>query len=158
MLAIRNNLAVTYRSLGRLEDALRLRRDVYSGRLKLNGEEHVETLIAANNYANLLEGLNRYEEASSLLCRQILVARRILGETNSTTLGMRWLYALTLRKKDGATLDDLRESVETLGSVAPLWTRVFGPSHPDTPSVQRALEDARKALAARAAASSSGAA
>ena len=76
----------------------------------------------------------------------------------SSTLGMRWLYALTLRKKDGATLDDLRESVETLGSVAPLWTRVFGPSHPDTPSVQRALEDARKALAAHTAASSSGAA
>ena len=69
---------------------------------------------------------------------------------------MRWLYANALYKDDGATLDDLRESVETLGSVAPSWARVFGPSHPDTPSVQRALEDARKALAARAAASSSG--
>ncbi len=70
---------------------------------------------------------------------------------------MRSAYAEALYKDDGATLDDLRESVETLGSVAPLWTRVFGLSHPDTPNVQRALEDARKALAARAAASSSGA-
>ena len=67
------------------------------------------------------------------------------------------MFSSTLRKKDGATLDDLRESVEALGSVAPLWTRVFGPSHPDTPNVQRALKEARKALAARAAASSSGA-
>ena len=61
---------------------------------------------------------------------------------------MRWLYANALHEDDGATLDDLRESVETLGSVAPLLTRVFGPSHPDTPNVQRALKEAREALAA----------
>ena len=74
------------------------------------------------------------------------------------TLKMLWLYAAALSEDDCATLDDLRKSVETLGSVAPLLTRVFGPSHPDTPCVQRALEDARKALAIRTAASSSGAA
>ena len=45
------NLADTYRSLGRFQEALHLRRDVYSGRLKLNGEEHRKTLIAAYNYA-----------------------------------------------------------------------------------------------------------
>ena len=85
------------------------------------------------------------------------MARRVLGESNEITIKMRWTYARALFEDDDATLDDLRESVETLGSVAPLWTRVFGLSHPDTPNVQRALEDARKALAARAAASSSGA-
>ena len=51
ILAVQSNLANTYQKLGRLEEALRLRRDVYSGRLKLNGEEHEKTLIAANNYA-----------------------------------------------------------------------------------------------------------
>ena len=56
-----------------------------------------------------------------------------------------------LYQDDGATLDDLREAVATLESVAPLWKRVFGPSHPETPLVQNALEDAREALAARAA-------
>ena len=80
------------------------------------------------------------------------------GEKHVDTLKMLWLYAAALYEDDCATLDDLRKSVETLGSVAPLWTRVFGPSHPDTPCVQRALEDARKALAIRTAASSSGAA
>ena len=30
-----------------------MQRDVYSGRLKLNGEEHEETLRAANNYAEV---------------------------------------------------------------------------------------------------------
>ena len=31
-----------------------MRRDVYSGNLKFNGEEHGMTIIAANNYANSL--------------------------------------------------------------------------------------------------------
>ena len=71
---------------------------------------------------------------------------------------MRWLYAMALYQDDGATLDDLREAVETLESVARVWTRVFGKAHPETPRLQGCLEDAREALAARAAASSSGAA
>ena len=50
-----------------------------------------------------------------------------------------------------ATLDDVRKGVEILESVAPLWKRVFGPAHPETPCVQNALKDARKTLAARAA-------
>ena len=40
--------------LGRHEEAIPMKRDVYSGRLKLNGEEHVETLITANNYGSSL--------------------------------------------------------------------------------------------------------
>ena len=70
---------------------------------------------------------------------------------------MTWLYARALYQADGATLDDLREAVETLEDVERLWKRVFGEAHPETPSVQAALANAREALAARAAASSSGA-
>ena len=35
VLALQDNLATTYESLGRHEQALRMSRDVYSGRLKL---------------------------------------------------------------------------------------------------------------------------
>ena len=51
ILVMQGNLANTYHLLGRLEEALRLRRDVYSGRLRLSGENTERTLIAANNYA-----------------------------------------------------------------------------------------------------------
>ena len=68
---------------------------------------------------------------------------------------MTWLYARALYQADGATLDDLREAVETLEDVERLWKRVFGEAHPETPRVQGALANAREALAARAAASSS---
>ena len=51
ILAMQGNLAITYERVGRKEEALSMERDVYSGFLKLNGEEHEDTLIAANNYA-----------------------------------------------------------------------------------------------------------
>ena len=93
-----------------------------------------------------------------MLRKTLPVARRVLGDSRELTLKMRWLYALALFEDPDATLDNLREAVETLESVAPLWKRVFGPAHPETPNLQLALANARKALAARAAASSSGAA
>ena len=64
---------------------------------------------------------------------------------------MRWIYARALYLYASATLDDHREAVATLESVLPLWKRVFGEAHPETPRVRAALEDAQKALAARAA-------
>jgi hypothetical protein len=82
------------------------------------------------------------------------VARRVLGDTNEYALRVRWLYAWALYKDAGATLDDLREAVTTLESVATSWKQVFGQAHPETPKVQGTLEMARKKLAdARAAAS-----
>ena len=98
-----------------------------------------------------MERFGRHEEASSLMRKIIPVARRIIGETKITTLRIRWLYALALFEHDAATLDDLREAVDSLDSVARLWTRVFGASHPETPNIQLALNKAREALATRAA-------
>ena len=62
MLISQGNLALTYKSLGRLEPALQINRDVFLGFLKLYGEEHSETLREANNYACLLLRLERARE------------------------------------------------------------------------------------------------
>ena len=91
----------------------------------------------------------RFTEVKSLLQEVIPVARRVFGETNITTLRMRWLYAYALYKDDSATLADLREAVTTLESLASSWERVMGPAHPDTLNVQVALASAREALRAR---------
>jgi tetratricopeptide (TPR) repeat protein len=104
-----------------------------------------------SNYAVSLKNLDRFEEAKSLLRKSIPVARRVLGETDVLTLRMRWLYAMALYEDPDATLDDLREAVERLESVARVWTRVFGEAHPETQRAQGALKDARKALATRTA-------
>ena len=74
-------------------------------------------------------------------------AARTASATRAS-LSAPWTYT-----NDAATLDDLREAVETLESVVRVWTRVFGEAHPETPKAQDALKIARGALAARRAAS-----
>ena len=121
---------MSYGALGRHEEALRLKRDVYSGRLKLYGEEHEETLHAANNYAADLIHLERLQEAKSLFRKTMSVALRVLGNNNDLTLKMRWLYAMALYEDDRATLDDFHEAVTTLEDTERVARRVFGGAHP----------------------------
>ena len=149
ILAAQGNLATTYEQLGRLDEGLRLRQDVYSGHLKLLGEEHEGTLVEANNYADTLFNLKRFEEAKSLLRKTMPVAQRFLGESNDNTLRMRWNYAMALYRDDDATLDDVREAVETLEETERTARRVLGGAHPLVVDFERALRDARAALAAR---------
>ena len=126
-----------------------MRRDVYSGNLRLHGEEHRETLIAANNYAASLLSLERFEEAKSPLRKTIPVARRVLGDNFDLTLGMRQNYALALYQSDGATLDDIREAVTTLEETERIARRVFGGAHPLTVEFGRYLQYAQAVLRAR---------
>ena len=51
ILVIEANLAVTYESLGRYEQALQMKRDVYYGEVELYGEEDERTLGGAQNCA-----------------------------------------------------------------------------------------------------------
>ena len=104
---------------------------------------------AAYNYTTALADLNRHKEIKELLLRTIPVARRTLGEGNDITLAMRSLYAETLYKKDGTTLDDLREAVTTLEDTTRIARRVLGGAHPDTVGIEYNLQKARAALAAR---------
>ena len=149
ILVARSNLAVTYTSIGRFEEALRTERDVYSGRMKLNGEEHERTLRVAYNYSSSLISLKRFEEAKSLVRKTLPVARRVLGESNDITLRMRCNYAIALRNDEGATLDDLREAVTTFEDVGRIAQRVLGGAHPLVVQIEGALQIARGALAAR---------
>ena len=117
--------------------------------MKLLGEEHHNTLLAANNYAASFFNLRRFEEAKSLLRKTIPVAQRILLEGHRLALRMRTIYAVALSCNDGATLDDLREAVTTLEDSERIARRVFGSSHPRTQAIEEELQDARAALRAR---------
>ena len=126
-----------------------MQRFVYSGRLKLIGEEHEETLIAASNYANSLVNIKRFEEAKSVLRKMMPVARRVLGVTYELTLRMKWNYARALYTDTGATLDDLREAVTTLEKTEPATRRVLGGAHPLTMDIEKSLRNAQAKLRAR---------
>ena len=144
-----SNLATTYQYLGRAEQALRLRHDVYSGHLKFDGEESHETLTAANNYAVTLACHDRFEEAKLLYRKSIPVAQRVLGESNEITLKMRKSYATVLYRDPTATLFDLRKAVTMLEELAPTALRVLGGAHPIATELQLCLQNARAALRAR---------
>ena len=126
-----------------------MRRDVHSGRLKLNGEEHPETLREATNYASTLVHLKRFEEAKAMLRKTVPVARRVLGDSNETTFKMRLIYGQSFYTDTSATLDDLREGVTTLEETERTACRVFGGAHPLVRQIQKNLQDARAALRAR---------
>jgi len=140
MLRVQGNLANTYQYLGRHEQALRVRQEVYSGNLKFNGEEHQSTLIAAINYSASLANLRRFEEARAVLRKMTPVARR-----DALTLQMRANYARTLYESPSATLDDLREAVTTLEETAEIARHVLGGAHPVTTHIKATLREAREA-------------
>ena len=149
ILVSQGNLALTYSMLGRHGEGNRMLRDVYCGRLKINGEEHESTINAALNYAASLVTLRRYEEAKALLRKAIPVARRVLGEGHDVTLKTMRIYAWALHEDPGATLDDLREAVTALEETERTARRVFGGTHPLVLDTERKLRDARAALRAR---------
>ena len=126
-----------------------MHRDVYHGHLKLDGEEHTQTIREAFNYAISLVTLRRFEEARSLLRKTMPVARRVLGDNHELTLRTRTIYAQTLYADAAATVDDLREAVTTVEDTARITRRVFGGAHPLVGQVEQSLREARTFLRAR---------
>ena len=133
-----------------------MRKAIYSGRLKILGEDHSETISAAYNYANSLGRQEHFEECKSLLLKVMPVMRRVLGESDETTLRMMWSYAAVLINNPSATLDDIREAVSTLEDAGRIARRVLGGAHPTTVGIERDLRKSRAALRAREAPPTSG--
>jgi hypothetical protein len=123
-----------------------MRRDVYSGCLKLYGEEHEETLREAVCYSSSFMESSRYAEAKALTLKVMPVARRVLGENHLFTLQMRKNYAKALYRDDGASLDDLREAVTTQEDTTRTAVRVLGAAHPTTRAIEYDLRCARAVL------------
>ena len=101
VLRMQGNLAGSYEALGRLEEASEQYRQVYHGLMNTLGEEHLDTIGAANNYASSFARRERYAEARSLLRKTMPVARRVLGESHELTLRIRTKYAVALYADDG---------------------------------------------------------
>ena len=155
ILIAQSNVASAYDQLGRDEEAMLMREEIYSRTLDIWGEEHRETLLEANNYALSLVDLQRFEEAKSLLRKSEPVARRVLGEADDTTLTARWTYAWALYEDPASTLDELREAVSTLEETERMARRVLGGTYPTTTGIEEALGESQAALRAREASSPS---
>ena len=111
--------------------------------------EHEETLSEASNLGHALLYANRFEEARALFRKMMPVARRVLGDSNGTTLRMALNYACGLYEDPAATLDDLREAVATLAETDRIAGRVLGSAHPVAMAIEYNLRGARAELNAR---------
>ena len=130
----------------------RIERDIYSGRLKLNGEEHEEPSQQPTTTRTPFVYLRRRgEEAKTLLRKMIPVARRVLGERNELTLRRGGITRSgSICKDTAATLDNrLRDAVTTLEDLTEqIARRVLGGAHPlvgDDPSTFQPARSARRA-------------
>ena len=107
------------------------------------------TLAAADNYALSLLKLQRFEEAKSLLRKQLPVARRILGKDHIQTIKMTWRSAEALYEDANASLGDMREVATTLEETERTARRVLGGAHPVTKGLGGHLQNAQAAVRAR---------
>ena len=151
---VQGNLASTYQLVGRLEDALRLKRVVYRGVLQRYGEDSLEANTETLNLALILRDTGNNPEAKELLRTRIPVAERSLGREHYIYFRLRWLYANSLvDAASTTTLDDLVQAEALLDDTYTRFRRVMGDGHPDTPQIHEYLLGIRGVLA-RARASS----
>jgi hypothetical protein len=148
MLLAQGNLATTYAGLGRWDESLGVRRDIYSGFVRVLGEEHRDTLSEAYNCALSLvnDRVRKFGEAKSLLRKMIPISKRVLGEGNENTLRMRMLHGRALCQDPAATLVDLREAVNALEDTERTARRALGDAHPCISTIGQCLQFARGAL------------
>ena len=71
------------------------------------------------------------------------------GDCEDATLKLRWNYAQSLSKNPNATLDDVRECMETFEDLERTARRVFGGAHPFTMRLEYNMQKSRAALRAR---------
>ena len=81
-----NNLAETYRALGRMKEAADLHEKVLEASRRTLGDEHPDTLSSMNNLAETYRALGRMKEAADLHEKVLEARRRTLGDEHPHTL------------------------------------------------------------------------
>ncbi|MGW4370494.1 tetratricopeptide repeat protein [Nocardia takedensis] len=126
-LSSRNNLALAYRSAGRLTEAISLFEALLVDRERISGDAHPSTLTARNNLALTYGSAGRLGEAIALYEKALTDAERALGTEHPDILASR--NNLALAYKAAGRLDQAIELFErTLDDAE----AVLGIDHPDT--------------------------
>ena len=136
-LASRNNLAGTYRDSGRLDKAITLYEQVFSGRSRVLGPDHRSTLTARDELAGTYREAGRIDEAITLKKQILADAMRIMGPDSPGASAARNNLADTYR--DAGRLDEaIPLYQENLDDIA----QVLGPHHPETLASRHSLAGA----------------
>ena len=126
-LAVRNNLASAYKSVGRFAEAIELYEQVLDECKRLLGADHPDTLAVRNNLAGAYESVGRFGEIIELFEQVLDERKRLLGADHPDTLSMRNNLALAYR-----SVGRFGEAIELFEQVLAESERVLGADHPDT--------------------------
>ena len=146
VLAAKANLASCLANVGRHEEALRLRRDVYARSSILHGSASDDALLDAANLASSLIVSQAFDEVIPFLRERILVANQAFGPDHVRALDLAAFLSEALRLNPDATRADLSESESILVNVLQRQRRVLGPAHPNTKNSEQALSFIRESL------------
>ena len=125
-LTARGYLARTLVRRGRSGDAEAIYRDLLTDRLRLQGEDHIDTLATRHDLAAALGVQGRYGEAEQLYRRLLADDDRLRGPDHRETLAARYNLARMIG------LQGRYAEAEELGrQVLDVQRRVLGPDHPD---------------------------
>jgi hypothetical protein len=141
------NIAFSYEKLGRYEETLALRREVYAQAVAFKHPTD-QIIIYANNLAVSLKRAERYEEAKCFLRERIAEGfDRTLGANHISVIKLRWNYAGAFCDDDKASRDDVVKAVATFEELFSTTQRLLGKFHPTTKSAKAYLESGRSKLA-----------
>jgi serine/threonine protein kinase len=140
-LASMNNLALSYRDLGRHAEALKLHEETLAIRKAKLGPDHLETLRSMNNLANSYRALGRDADALKLHEEALALQKVKLGPDHLETLrSMNNVVDSCLAL--GRYAEALKLGEETLA----LSKAKVGPDHPDTLTIMHNLARIYSAL------------
>mmetsp|Transcript_13385 Transcript_13385/g.39912 ORF Transcript_13385/g.39912 Transcript_13385/m.39912 type:complete len:222 (+) Transcript_13385:1-666(+) len=148
-----SGVAICLENVGRPDESLVIKRDIYARRVATLGASHPETLRNGMNLAILLVKLKLWDDAKSLLHKLLRPAQRSLGADNETTLNIQFTLSSALLNNPNYTRDDLFEAETILQDVLQRRRRVFGLAHPQTRKSELALARMREITQQRARAS-----
>ena len=126
-LAVRNNLAGAYNSVGRFGEAIELYERVLAKRERVLGPDHPDTLTTRNNLAGAYNSVGRFGEAIELYERVLAKRERVLGADHPDTLTTRNNLAAAY-----GSVGRFGEALELFERVLAERERVLGADHPDT--------------------------
>jgi eukaryotic-like serine/threonine-protein kinase len=122
-----NDLATSYRALGRITDALKLSEETLTLRKAKLGPDHPDTLISMGNLANSYRAVGRHAEALRLNEETLMLRKAKLGPGHIDTLKSMGDLASSFYHA-GRYAEALKLYEETLA----LDTARLGLGHPDT--------------------------
>jgi len=135
-LAAMGNLALSYKEVWSLQEALELEKKVWDVQRQMLGEEHHDTLAAAGNLAVSYRRIRRHKEAMEL-GEQVLEAQmRVLGREDVHTVKTMANLALSYKN-----LGQNRKALEMEEQILEIQRRKLGPEDLDTLDTMRNLAE-----------------